>query len=560
MRLTAVKKAIQSFRDRAASRPIRSSLIPWLAGLAIIPALTVSIVTALSFYSAQSAADRQRLAESLTYASQQVSNRIDAGIEAAEAAAKDPRLATAIWGDRAETYPEICEEIASEHGFDAAALLDGAGKPLAAAGPSYKLHDTPVSPRLTGGRQVVWLADHRDEAYLAFPSDVEFESDDRVVTLVLFDHVGRELCLDLRRSPDVSIIVWPEDNLPAILPPGLPIGRSQLLELAENVADAGAFRREGDSYLAQTRQATTGGGQAGIYVTAVISDHGHSTVLYRATWLNILLVASVLLFAAGVGGMLARLIAHPIEHLRGAARTLARGDLSRRATPEGPKEFRDLVASFNEMAEAMETQTEQLRTSHSELDRQMDTTRQLNSALREAVRTDALTEVCTHGYIQERLSECVQWAGVASVPVSVLMVDVDGFKSVNDTYGHGTGDEVLKEVARCISGAVRGSDLVGRLGGDEFCVVLPGAGRDEAVRCMARIQNAVANAAISPGGQAPIDLSVSIGAATCPADGADPTELLASADRELYQVKRWRTISEKIGLDEGSGADLSDAQ
>jgi diguanylate cyclase (GGDEF)-like protein len=124
-------------------------------------------------------------------------------------------------------------------------------------------------------------------------------------------------------------------------------------------------------------------------------------------------------------------------------------------------------------------------------------------------------------------------------PVGVLLMDLDGFKEINDTLGHQTGDQVLCEVATRLSAAVAGQGLVARLGGDEFAVVLPLlTGTGQAVELAHRVKSAI---------RQPIDLStltlevgVSIGVATHPEHGADPTTLLQRADIAMYSAKRER--------------------
>ena len=123
----------------------------------------------------------------------------------------------------------------------------------------------------------------------------------------------------------------------------------------------------------------------------------------------------------------------------------------------------------------------------------------------------------------------------------LLMVDLDHFKKVNDTYGHVAGDAVLKAVADAISGEVRDYDSVGRFGGEEFVVLLPGMSEDDGVGVAERIRHAVTQLAV----EAPVEgrttiirnLSASIGVSTFPNAGDDIEPLLLAADAALYQAK-----------------------
>jgi diguanylate cyclase (GGDEF)-like protein len=122
--------------------------------------------------------------------------------------------------------------------------------------------------------------------------------------------------------------------------------------------------------------------------------------------------------------------------------------------------------------------------------------------------------------------------------LACLYLDLDGFKAVNDRYGHNVGDQLLSEVGRAVSRCVRGTDVVARLGGDEFTVVAEGvAGPDEAQLVADRIIRAV-GAIRTVAGQ-DVEVSASIGISFLPADAPAPThELLRSADQAMYAAKR----------------------
>jgi diguanylate cyclase (GGDEF)-like protein len=108
--------------------------------------------------------------------------------------------------------------------------------------------------------------------------------------------------------------------------------------------------------------------------------------------------------------------------------------------------------------------------------------------------------------------------------------DLDHFKHINDTYGHKTGDQVLVAAARAMAGHLRAEDALGRLGGEEFLVLLPDTGADAAVRFAERMRAEVAAA------DTPVATTVSIGLATW--DGEAPEELLQRADEALYAAKQ----------------------
>ena len=157
----------------------------------------------------------------------------------------------------------------------------------------------------------------------------------------------------------------------------------------------------------------------------------------------------------------------------------------------------------------------------------------LFESLAVSATTDSLTGLANRRAFEDRLRE--RLAEPAPAPFSVLMLDVDGLKRVNDAGGHRTGDAVLRRVAQVLRDSLRKEDLVSRWGGDEFLILMPGIDRVGAISLARRISGTL----MSPvEGLSPI--SVSIGTAACPGDGRTAEELLAAADREMYAEKRAR--------------------
>jgi diguanylate cyclase (GGDEF)-like protein len=150
---------------------------------------------------------------------------------------------------------------------------------------------------------------------------------------------------------------------------------------------------------------------------------------------------------------------------------------------------------------------------------------------------DPLTQLYNRRGFYSYLLSWLAWSERYGHSLSVLLIDVDHFKSVNDTYGHPVGDEVLCAIAGALNEAVRSSDLVARYGGDEFAVLAPETSADAASflaeRILAHVQNAVFEI-----GDARLGLSVSVGAAYVPAGAAaTPEQLLSCADISLYEAK-----------------------
>ncbi len=121
--------------------------------------------------------------------------------------------------------------------------------------------------------------------------------------------------------------------------------------------------------------------------------------------------------------------------------------------------------------------------------------------------------------------------------LSLLMIDIDHFKTVNDTYGHQAGDMVLQQVARLLKSNVRLSDHVNRFGGDEFCVLFTNTHREDALTCAERLRSEVARLTIEFDGR-PIHFTASFGLAECDITTFSPTDLVERADQALFHGKR----------------------
>lgn len=159
--------------------------------------------------------------------------------------------------------------------------------------------------------------------------------------------------------------------------------------------------------------------------------------------------------------------------------------------------------------------------------------------------TDSLTGLFNRRYLSAHLPRLLDRSGGNNKPVSALLFDIDHFKVVNDTWGHGVGDEVLKEVAQRASRNLRNFDLVARLGGEEFVVIMPDTDGSQAMAVAERLRRRIAEepfAVTAPVGK--IDVTISIGVAVADgsldADGKPESgdALLRRADTALYQAKR----------------------
>ncbi|HET20323.1 MAG TPA: GGDEF domain-containing protein, partial [Chromatiales bacterium] len=149
----------------------------------------------------------------------------------------------------------------------------------------------------------------------------------------------------------------------------------------------------------------------------------------------------------------------------------------------------------------------------------------------------ALRNAIAHDHLQ-RLSEEFSRAVRADTPLAVLMLDIDHFKSINDTYGHLAGDRALVKVARLVRSLLREGDVLLRYGGEEFMIILPGASCHDAKLMGQRLRHAVEDITVSHGEQS-FHLTVSIGAASYPEmNVSNQEEFVHLADERLYRAKQ----------------------
>jgi diguanylate cyclase (GGDEF)-like protein len=154
----------------------------------------------------------------------------------------------------------------------------------------------------------------------------------------------------------------------------------------------------------------------------------------------------------------------------------------------------------------------------------------------QAVR-DALTGLYNRRYLEQALERELRRSVREKTTVSLLMVDIDYFKRINDTMGHAAGDDVLRELGRFLLSQLRTYDIACRFGGEEFTLILPGSSVDNAVRQAERIRTGVKEVAFSSEGKPIGPISISIGVAAHPGDGESTEQLLAAADAALYRAK-----------------------
>jgi diguanylate cyclase (GGDEF)-like protein len=160
------------------------------------------------------------------------------------------------------------------------------------------------------------------------------------------------------------------------------------------------------------------------------------------------------------------------------------------------------------------------------------------SSIKNIAIYDTLTGLYNRRYFEERLGVDAQKSFYSGTPLSLVMVDIDHFKKINDTFGHTEGDQVLYKISSLLKTSVRKKDTVARYGGEEFILILPEAGLEESFVIAERIRRQVENTSFEVG-QAQVNLTLSMGISNFPSHRAKSKEdLVKMADQALYDAKR----------------------
>lgn len=151
--------------------------------------------------------------------------------------------------------------------------------------------------------------------------------------------------------------------------------------------------------------------------------------------------------------------------------------------------------------------------------------------------TDGLTELYNHRYFQEQIRMQVEQSKRYSNNFSLIIIDIDFFKKFNDTFGHQSGDAVLRQVAQTLKKNVRATDIVCRYGGEEMSIILPNTSKDEALATAQKICNRVAERTFKLTGNNETHVTISLGVSTFPFDGDSAPKIIEAADKKLYNAK-----------------------
>ncbi len=251
-------------------------------------------------------------------------------------------------------------------------------------------------------------------------------------------------------------------------------------------------------------------------------------VLTRMLWVQVGLGGFALFIGALEAAIVVLSVTRPLLTLQASARSIAAGNLYVRVPERGPVEVASLARDFNRMADSLLRRTQELEQNLTELQQAQDT-------IKHMAYHDALTGLPNRHYFEERLAQALREARQRNRRMSVIFLDLDRFKFINDTFGHTLGDHVLQQIAHRLETIIRKGDMAARVGGDEFTLLLPDASAEEAVEVAERVLQRVREPQEILGRQ--FRVTASLGITVFPEDGQDAEALLRNADIAMYKAK-----------------------
>ncbi len=305
-----------------------------------------------------------------------------------------------------------------------------------------------------------------------------------------------------------QLVITSHENAPALMAAQLPA--KAFAELTARPGEQIQYRAPSGLEVVGILRPVPGGAR-----WAVVAQVPMAAAFAQVARLRNTAIGIVIALVLGIGLLAYRLglfVVGPLDRLTAGAKAVAGGDLAIEVPATEGGEMGYLARVFNDMVK-------RLRESRDELER--------------LSIIDALTKLYNRRYLMTRLDEEGRRARRVDRPFSLLMMDVDHFKKVNDTYGHQAGDEVLAGVAAVLQESTREVDCAARYGGEEFVMLLPETPIAGALDVAERIRTRLAQETF-PGGA----VTLSIGVAEFPADGETPEFVLRAADAALYRAKR----------------------
>ena len=330
---------------------------------------------------------------------------------------------------------------------------------------------------------------------------------------------------EFERSPGRAWLELQHDDFTAAL-----AGWRRFQEIERLVATDRAAFESSAQYLASTIEATLQGSVWSTLSDAMVrarltAERAESHLAQVA--LGVLSVVLLIAIALGFG------VIGPARRLLEGTRSLGRGALDVRVARGGVRELDELAGAFNDMAQALHSTQQALREQHEALERRVA---ERTAQLRHLANHDALTALPNRRELESHLTAAINRARTGTTGCAVLYLDIDNFKTMNDSLGHHFGDCVLREIADRLRVMTSDQSFLARLGGDEFTFVVEGIDSGLAAEAVAADVIRAFQTPIRAGNR-DLLITVSIGISLCPEHGVATESLLQAADTALFYAK-----------------------
>lgn len=270
----------------------------------------------------------------------------------------------------------------------------------------------------------------------------------------------------------------------------------------------------------------------------VEADHARAFAPARAITNQIVIVdVCIILLFSILAYKITRAIMQPIEALSQGAQRIAAGQVDYQIPMprNDDDELGLLTRTFNGMMKKLRNNQLESEQDRYRLAEKNEELQRANEILAQLSITDGLTKLHNHRYFQDHLTREIKRVSRTQAPLSLILLDIDDFKLLNDTHGHAAGDEVLVSLAAIMNDSARESDLIARYGGEEFVILMPNTDLAGAVHLAEKIRMAVETTRLIIGdNMKPVDVTISLGVALY---AGNRREFFAEADKALYRAK-----------------------
>jgi diguanylate cyclase (GGDEF)-like protein len=379
----------------------------------------------------------------------------------------------------------------------------------------------PSALRRTGSDIESWLADRGNDR-------TPDASDRRALEEIMAPERPSRLSRLMVVSSDGTVLA-------ASLPAGAPVPPTTPVELlsapgarpVSDYVDAGGLRVVG--------AARPIAGSSWLLVLEAPFDHAFAPVLAAVTRIFVLDLCIILLFSF-LAYRITSSALRPIEELSDAARRIGGGDFDHEVPePSAQDEVGLLARTFNDMMRRLRGYQSEIEAANSSLMERNVELQQAKETFEQLSITDGLTKLHNHRFFQDHLTREIKRVTRTDEPLTMLLVDIDDFKQLNDRFGHAAGDELLVGIARIMNETVRDSDLLARYGGEEFVVLASGTDIPGAYQLAEKIRTSVAEQSfILDDSLRPVRVTISIGVARY---SGNRKAFFQATDESLYRAK-----------------------